>query len=262
GDFRLHGISPGQYAAFAQPTGESDRYSDLAPFTVTDADVTGLIVKIHAGSRITGKVIIDGAADRQALPRLSDIQLSYSSGSLNVAHRSGMVRIAPDGSFSIIGLPAGITTFYIQFYLSPKGLTLTRIERDGIEQKEGIEVGADEDITGVKLIFTYGTGAIRGQVSVEGGESTSSTMMFLNLRRAGSKENVNNTNSVVDARGRFVVSGLSPGDYELNLYYQSRAPSPDNHAQGAITKQVKQTVSVTNGAETQVSLVVDLTREK
>src|SRR5215813_11634594 len=82
GDFRLHGISPGQYAAFAQPTGESDRYSDLAPFTVTDADVAGLIVKIHAGSRITGKVIIDGAADRQALPRLSDIQLSYSSGSL------------------------------------------------------------------------------------------------------------------------------------------------------------------------------------
>src|SRR5215813_10671268 len=51
GQFLLQGVSPGQYAAYAQPSGETDRYSDLAPFTVSDSDVGGLIVKLHVGSQ-------------------------------------------------------------------------------------------------------------------------------------------------------------------------------------------------------------------
>ena len=261
GEFRLHGVSPGQYGAYALPINESDLYSDVTPFTVTDSDVGGLIVKVHVGSRITGNVIVEGA-DQQPAPRLSDIQLSYSSGSLNVARRGGMVQIATDGSFRIIGLPRGITRFYPQFYASPIGLSLTRVERDGVEQKEGIEVGTDEEITGVKLIFSYGTGAIRGQIKVEGGEITSSTMMFLNIRRVGSKVPVNNGSQMPDVRGRFAILGLSPGEYELTLHYQSRLPSPEPPGPGIITKQVTQTVSVTNGTDTLVTLIVDLEKEK
>jgi len=261
GRFLLQGLTPGQYAAYAQPVGESDRYSDLAPFTITDGDVDGLIVKVHAGSQITGNVIIEGA-ERQPVPNISAIQLSYSSGSPNVARRGGLLRIASDGSFRITGLPRGLIRFYPQFYLNPKGLTLSRIERDGIEEKDGIDVGSDEEITGVKLIFSYGTGVIRGQVKVEGSEITSSTMMFLNVRRAGSMDNVNNMNQPVDVRGRFVASGLTPGEYDLTLNYQSRAPSSDAGRPSVISRQVKQTVSVTNGTETQVTLIVDLTKEQ
>jgi hypothetical protein len=206
-------------------------------------------------------VIIEGA-DRQQVPSVSDIQLSYSSSSLNVAQRGGMVRIASDGSFRITGLPRGITRFYHQYYLTPKGLALTRIERDGIEQKEGIEVGSDEEITGVKLIFSYGTGGIRGRVKVEGGEITSSTMMFFNVRRVGSKEFVNNINQTVDVRGQFVISGLLPGEYEINLHYQGRPPSPEAGGPAMIVRQVKQTVSVTNGSETQITMIVDLNKEQ
>lgn len=260
GEFQLQRMSPGQYAAYAQQMSESDLYSDMAPFAITDRDVTGLIIKVHPGSLITGNVIIEDPGG-QPVPRVSDIQISFSSGSLNVARRSGMLRIAPDGSFRIGGLPPGITSFYSQFYSSPKGLSLDRVERDGVEQKRGIEVGSDEEITGVKLIFSYGTGGIKGQVKVEGGEITSNTMMFLTVRRVGSKEPVNNTNQTADARGRFVIPGLSSGDYELTLAYQSR-PTPGTDRGGVTSRQVKQTVSVTNGAETQVTLIVDLNKEQ
>lgn len=261
GQFLLQGVSPGQYAAYAQPSGETDRYSDLAPFTVSDSDVGGLIVKLHVGSQITGNVIIEGA-ERQTVPNLSQIQLSYSSGSPNVWRRGGLLRIGSDGSFRITGIPRGIVRFYPQPYYSPKGLTLSRIERDGIEQKDAIEVGSDEEITGVKIIFSYGTGVISGQVKVEGGEITSSTMMFLNIRRVGSKDNVSNMSQPVDARGRFVASGFVPGEYEITLNYQSRPSSPDASSPAVFSRLVKQTVSVTNRSETQVTLIVDLTKEQ
>ena len=260
GEFRLQGVSPGQYAAYAQYMNDSDFYSDLAPFTITDGDVAGLTIKVHAGSRITGNVIIEGAEGQQ-VPRVSDIQVSFSSGSVNASRRGGTVRIAPDGSFRIGGLPPGITSFYFQSYSSPKGLALARVERDGVEPRQGIEVGSDEDIIGVKLIFSYGTGWIRGQVKVEGGEITPNTMMFLDLRPVGSKDPRNNS-QMVDARGRFVIPGLSTGDYELTLVYQSRQTSSGTVGGGVTTKQVKQRVSVTNGTETQVTLIVDLNKEQ
>jgi len=260
GEFRLDGISPGQYAAYAQPTAESGFYSDLATFTVTESDIRGLTVKLHVGSQITGNVIIEGA-EQQAVPNFSQIQLSYSSGS-NVARRGGILRIASDGSFRITGVPQGLVRFYPQYYFTPQGLTLSRIDREGIEQKDGIEVGSGEEINGVKLVFSYGTGVIRGQVKVEGGEITSSTMMFLNVRRVGSKDNFSNMNQPVDARGRFVASGFVSGEYELTLNYQSRPPSPDGGGPAVITRLVRQTVSVTNGTETQVTLIVDLTKEQ
>lgn len=261
GTFLLQGLTPGQYAAYAQPLDDSDRYSDLAPFTITDSDISGLIVKVHVGSQITGNVIIEGAEQKPVL-KLSEVQLGYSCGSPNVGRRGGMLRIASDGSFHITGLPRGEIRFFPQFYLGPKGLTLSRIERDGIEQKDGIEVGSDEQITGLKLILSYGTGVIRGQVKVEGGEITSSTMMFLNVRRVGSMDNVYNMSHPVDARGRFVAIGFTPGEYELTLNYQSRLHSPDGGGPAVISKQIKQIVSVTNGAETEITLVVDLTKQQ
>jgi hypothetical protein len=89
-------------------------------------------------------------------------------------------------------------------------------------------------------------------------------MMFLDIRRVGSKEPMDNMNQLADARGRFVIAGLSAGDYELTLAYQSRLPSSGTAggAGGVASRQVKQTVSVTNGAETQVTLIVDLNKEQ
>ena len=190
GEFRLEGLTPGQYSAFARPAPDSDMYSDTGLFTITDSDVTGVIVKVHVGSRIIGNVVIESGEGQPGAPRASEVRLGVMAGSLNVAPRNATVRISPDGSFRIDGLPRGIASFNI-FYPAPKGLALVRVERDGVEQKNGIEVGSGEEITGVRVVFAYGTGSIRGQVKVEGGEISASTMMFLNLRRVGSDARLN-----------------------------------------------------------------------
>jgi len=44
-----------------------------------------------------------------------------------------------------------------------------RTELEGLNQEEGIELTAGAHITGVRLVFAYGSGKIRGEVRVEGG---------------------------------------------------------------------------------------------
>ena len=257
GEFRIDGVTPGSYAAFASPAADSEMYSDRAAFTIGDTDVTGLVVKVHAGSNIIGNVIIEGADGQPGAPRVTEVRLGVSSGSLNVAPRNSQVRIAPDGTFRITGLPRGIAGFF-NYYPAPKGLALLRVERDGVEQKNGIEVGSGEEIAGVKVVFGYGTGAIRGQVKVEGGDIPAAAIMFLNIRRAGTNQPLNMRTPTPDSRGRFLIDGLQPGEYELSLLFQTRSAPPVAGGPPIISRDVKQTVTVTNGAESQVTMLVDL----
>ncbi len=256
GEFRLEGVTPGQYAAFASPAPDSDFYSDTGPFTVSDSDISGVVVKVQVGSRIAGHVMIEGVDGQSGVPRLSEIRLGVSAGSLNVAPRSSQVHIEPDGSFRTMGLPRGIANFYV-LYPAPKGVALVRTERDGVEQKNGLEVGSNEEINGVKVIFAYGAGSIRGQVKVEGGEITANTSMYLNVAKVGTNQSLQNIPGV-DSRGRFVLEGLQPGEYELSLFYQTKPSTPAPGAPATISKNVKQTVTVTNGRELQVIMLVDL----
>lgn len=58
-----------------------------------------------------------------------------------------------------------------------------------------------------------------------------------------------------DSRGRFATDGLLPGEYELELTFQVRPVSGSSQMS---PKFVRQTVTVTNGTETQVTMVVNL----
>jgi len=65
-----------------------------------------------------------------------------------------------------------------------------------------------------------------------------------------------------DARGRFTFEGLTAGDYEiqLNVFFISPSLPGAPPAPGRIPSRppVKQTVSLTEGAPTDITLVLDL----
>ena len=107
-------------------------------------------------------------------------------------------------------------------------------------------------------MFAYGTGAIRGQVKVEGGDIPAAAMMFLSIRRAGTNQPLNMRTPTPDSRGRFLIDGLQPGEYELSLLFQTRAAPPVAGGPPIISRELRHTVTVTNGAESQVTMLVDL----
>jgi hypothetical protein len=246
---------PGRYAAFASSTGEGDFYSDPAFFDIADADVTGLEIKVHRGSAITGVVIFEGEVPEDA-PRLSTLRIgaNVTSQSINEP-RFAPIIVAPDGSFRAAGLQPGTAIFHVAMYPAPKGLSLVRVERDGVDHPEGIEIGAGEQVTGVKIVLAYGTGVIRGQVNIEGGTVT---RMMVACRRKSSSPFRRESPVFPDSRGRFSIDGLMQGEYEISLAATVASSGGGPPRQKFLT----QTLSITNGMETQVTFVIDLNEKQ
>ena len=131
-------------------------------------------------------------------------------------------------------------------------LSLLRVERNGADVSDGIDVVPGDHVTGVQIVLAHYTGVIRGSVRVLGSVLPEGVRVGIVARRLGDDSEDRSLYVVTDERGRFVFEGLSPGDYELFAGPNFRGLRP-----GVPTprlKHVLQTVSVANGTESTVTL--------
>jgi hypothetical protein len=163
-----------------------------------------------------------------------------------------MSHINPDGTFTFEGVAPGRISIGVQQHPQPpKGFSLSRVEVNGIAQQT-IEVADGSDITGVRLVFTHGSGSIRGRIKVEGGALPEGTTFFISLLQPVVTVGSYRPFIEVDARGQFVAENIPPGTYELKTYATvARRSLPG-------IPQVTRTVTITNGVETDVNIVLDL----
>lgn len=257
GKFRMEGVQSGHYLAFTRDGQENSSYSDSTPFDVSDGDVTGIEIKVRPGATIQGVAVIENNVDPSVAALLQALTLyAYVADTKNAGAPSfSQGKINPDGSFRLTGLGPGKVGIMVLpgFPTPPKGLQLVRTELEGLEQTEGIEVTAGAHITGVRLVFSYGTGKIRGEVRVEGGELPEGTTFFVSLRAvAGDPKKQGESSIEVDARGHFLAEGIAPGTYELTARPRTAIP----------VEAATRTITVANGTETQVILVVNLAGKK
>jgi protocatechuate 3,4-dioxygenase beta subunit len=263
GKFRLEGLRSGRYAVYTFAAGQSENssYSEPVQFDISDGDVTGIEIKVRRGATITGVAVIENTSDPAVAALLQSLALyAYVEQKGLAAPSYGQGQIGPDGSFHMSGLAPGKARIGIQgFPAPPKGLTLIRTELDGLEQPEGIEVAAGAQINGVRLLFAYGTGSVRGEVKIEGGSLQEGMSIVVNLRSAPGASRRFYRQTEMDGRLHFVVENIPPGTYELIVQGITQAsgtkPVPP-------AEFLKQTVTVANGVEVKVNLVVDLTAKK
>ena len=264
GEFRIEGILPGSYAVFVASEGESEYYSDAVPFDVINQDITGLEVKLRRGGSISGLAMVEGATDPAALSAIQQLQLSAYTESQDLSPpRIGSSQIGPDGGFRITGLRPGKVRISLSTFRGPKGFSLLRVERDGVAQRDGVEVAPGERVTGVRLVFAYGTAVVRGQVQVVGGTLPEGTRLFISTRRVGDSTPQGRSGGQVDDRGRFFIEGLAAGDYEIMLNVIPPPPVPGGGPPARPSfPPVKQTVTVAGAGETPVILTIDLSQKE
>jgi protocatechuate 3,4-dioxygenase beta subunit len=262
GQFTLEGIVPGSFAAFVwnEPgAGGSDTYSEPILFTVTDGDVDGLALKVRHGASISGVAQIEGTSDKRVLARLSQLIVGFSvqsnmSGALD---NTRPAVINADGSFRVTGLPPGRASIYLSGYPQPKDIKLARVERDGVAQTGGIEISAGAEVSNVRLVFEYGNGSIRGQVRAENGEIPEGSHLFIMLQKPGDSDSARPiAYSQADTRGRFILEGLAPGEYQLVLRVQFSLMPPRRPA------VARQSVTVASGVETEANLTLDMSEKE
>ena len=253
GEFQIEGFLPGWYGVFAGGERMTDTYSDVTSFEITDADVGGLEVRIHKGSSLSGVVAIEGVSDRAVAARLMQ-RLALTA---HVDRQEGLmppryerVAVNADGSFHVTGLRPG-RAFLHMAYPQVKGLMLRRTELNGAEQHGGVEVPADSHVTGVRVVFVYGTASVRGQIIARENDQPTplpeGTHFNLSLRMVGATGSPYVFAGQIDSRGRFLVENIPSGEVELMV-----------HATGRRSGQAKQIVSLAEGGDANVTVMVDL----
>ncbi|HMB29818.1 MAG TPA: carboxypeptidase regulatory-like domain-containing protein, partial [Blastocatellia bacterium] len=284
GNFHFSGLMPGQYrlslADFASflTGGGSGYYSDGAKFEIQSADVAGVEIRAKRGATISGVAVIEDA-DQSAKSGLSQTMILAHSMPSTVQPSPNEVdenpfasamtpvgsRIGSDGGFSLKGIRPGKVMIQA-ISMNGAALNITRIERGGVETRNEIMVTEREEISGVRIVLGKGSCVIRGQVNVTGGGALKDWRMFVTA--SSEKEGVasffgsSGRSAEVDDKGRFVIEGLLPGEYQLTLMATSRADtnSPPRPTDGVL-EPVTQKVLVTKGQEAQVTMMLELSKK-
>jgi hypothetical protein len=253
GEFQATGLAPGRYKVFAYPNPleGAEWYSDTTAFEVTDADVSGLVVKLRRGSSVSGVVTIEGLSDRAVAARmLAGVRVyGFADGGGNGDPQGGYIRpvtVAPDGSFRLTGVRPG--RLRINANSEVKGLAFERVELGGAVQREGVDVAEGAQVTGVRLTLVYGNAILRGQLNFPGGGGPPpGARMAVVARRISASDDHWSKGTEADARGRFQIEGLTAGEYEV----QARA-----FGNGPALMSETQRVSVGEGGDVTISIML------
>jgi len=211
--------------------GETGYKSEVAEFEVTNDNVSGVEVKAFLGASIVGVVVIEGAdtAGRNLLQSITvhPRVIPPSNARVLMEERFAPARVNADGSFALKGLQAGSVSFSLESFSN--ALRIKRVERDGAEIKDAIDVRHGEQITGVRIVAFLAQCRIRGQVRIVGGALPGGRRLEVYAARqapAGESKSsagapvfveVTGWHGLVDEKGRFVIEGLPAGEYDLSI---------------------------------------------
>lgn len=269
GNFRLTGLTPGRYeVTYSDSRGGGEYYSDPVGFKVVDDNVKGLEVKARRAATISGVAVIEGPVDPNLRTLLFTpdainfdiVQVTQNSRSVSRAPVTG---IEPNGEFrvSVSQRGSGWKVYFVANQWKVKGLRVSRVELNGVEAPDGIEVNPGQQITGARVVFTQARGAIRGQVKLIGTlpENAEPTVVVTSSPEGiASSRDRDSTEADADGKGRFVFDALFPGEYEIRAYLRFRIYRHTTQTSGF--ESPTQRVTVTNGQETPVELTIDLSK--
>jgi hypothetical protein len=254
GEFHFTDLLPGRYALFVPIYSLSEYYSDEVVFEVTDHDLTGLEIKARRAASLSGMVVIEGAQDPDIISDLSHLEISLNPIAGGFGTR---VQAGADGRFRIPGLPPNKFRLSISSKTERQRFRLLGVEREGLWQGDEIEVRDREQVTGLLVKVSYATAILRGQVQVVGGSLPEKIRFQVLARRLDIRgRRISTPEAIVEGRGRFLLEGLTPGQHEITL--TPFIPLPSGGMQFGGWPSIKQTISVTSGTESQITLIYDL----
>jgi protocatechuate 3,4-dioxygenase beta subunit len=262
GRFTFFGVRPGRYAIAPEADAASNGYAEPVGVEVKEGDVVGLELRTRRAGTVSGTVVLEGAGALAAATKLARQSLYASvSGEGGTSPSSASSRVGPDGGFHLVGLrPGKVMYWHIVSEVGQREFTVLRVEREGVEVRDGLTLGSGENVAGLRVVVvdtSSATGRVRGQVVIEGG-TLDGLRLGVYYRRDGSEPNTYNS-AEPDARGRFALRNLLEGEYEFTVGPMSvMHTSPAGSKTVSRMPTVKQSVAVKAGAEAEVTLVVVL----
>lgn len=257
GKFSIQDLRPGRYSIYASADFGSEYFSDPITVEIVDKDLTGLEIKAGRGLSISGSIVGDTMPLKDLLKDLpglavyANVSAGEGHGTPNAIQSYRHVNVAPNGSFVISGLRAGRAHLSVTSSNPVIRPSVVKVTAGGVGVTQGFDLEPGQSISDVQIVVTYGTGAIRGTVTFQGGPPPPSRVEII-CRRDESRTFAAGVN--VDTRGRFLITGLSPGTYDCSTQL---IPQPGAPARRPPQSQ-HQSVVVANGTESELNFFVDV----
>jgi hypothetical protein len=265
GEFLITGVFPGRYyiTPDRQLNQDTEYYAEPTESDVTDNSVSDLIVKMRRGSTISGKVEIQGTNDPEILSKIKELRINATSRPKQfdpfLFDGNRTATISSDGAFTLKGIKPGKVSISLNSSSRDGGVfQLDRIEYKGVSiGREGIEVGAGENLTNVRLIAVYGTITVRGYVKINGKLPEGIKLRLVASRQGDTAQSYKFTD--IDAQGHFVVTNLSAGVYSFRLLpLMLRTFGENSKMISEALHRAEQKVVVSENSQQPIVLTVDL----
>jgi protocatechuate 3,4-dioxygenase beta subunit len=219
GRFEFTNVGPGEYvlqAARHRQGAWNEGESAVWRLTVTDADVTDLVLRTTPGSSIAGRVVVeDGGAVAASQVELSPIPVDPDL-SPTFAGPPARALIGDDLTFELAGLRGPRR---LRLLRAPPGVMLKAIRAGGIDITDDVlPLGtADQSLRDVEVILTSEVTEITGAVTDSRGHAIGGAAVIVFPTDPalwyGRSRFVAST--IGDRDGRYRFEGLPAGDYYL-----------------------------------------------
>jgi hypothetical protein len=255
GEFTCAGLMPGQYAMNILPSEKASYFAEPVELQIADSDLTGIVIKCRQGKgSLSGIVELEGTVDATLLAQLFRRNVRAFTSSPSKFPTSNLTApIGPKGEFKLTGLAAGEVFLAVDFQQEDP-FQRQRIELRG-NPVASLTIGENEEISGVRLVYSYGTGTILGQIRTQEGPLPPGIQCLVMAK--GSSSGSERWNISVDSRGQFRIDQLPPGDYEV-ITYLFENPPPTDASMRKKFKPATQRVTVNLGSESKVEILLDL----
>jgi hypothetical protein len=218
GRFEFANVTPGQYVIQAY-RGRQNNWIEgefgAVAVGVDDADTTGLILQMSAGSSISGRFTFEtSGSSKQPVP--SGIELSPIPVDADLSPQSGFARanIHADGTFEIAGISGPRR---LQLLRTPPAWTLKEIRVNDIDVTDRIlPFGRkDQSLTGVEVVLTSRVSGLVGTIRDVNARPASgaSLIVFSTDRDEWYPTSRFVRKSAAAADGAFTLTGLPSGVY-------------------------------------------------
>jgi hypothetical protein len=254
GTFLFSNITPGEYRVQVQHSPNSDEMiisSQTATefgsvsVTITDRDVTDLVVVTSAGARASGRVIFEQDAKPPIAPQaLNLVAVPVEFGAMGL---NGAVRLREDWSFEALGL-ADRRRFRVSN--PPQGWYLKSVTHQGTDITDtGLEFKEGQNVSGVEIVLTQHVTELSGDVQDSRGRALTDYVVV-----AFSSDNSKwgyQSRFVRAARpnqeGRFSIKGLPSDDYLIVALDYLEAGEESDPEQLEKWKTIGTTIRVAEG---------------
>lgn len=228
--------------------------------SVSDRDISGLVVTLRTGARLSGRIVFEGDAEKPAPEQVPQTLITVSPVMTSPSVTAVAKRVESDATFATNGYPAGK---YLVSASPPPGSggkwkfkSATQGGRNISD--EGIDLQA-ADVAGLVITFTDRLGEISGSVRTEqGAPDQTGSVVLMPADSTAWKEGVINTRRLRSSRltttGSFTFSDLPPGVYFVAAI---AGDLPDNWQLAATLdgiSRIATRVEVTDGAKVGQSL--------